>query len=62
MMTDDKRLKFEIMMTDSPIFIWVELQEKKYLLSVKLYDEKGEPNNSMVAAYVGLGGAVNVDT
>ena len=62
MMTDDKRLKFEIMMTDSLSFhMGGTSGEEIPFYPVKLYDEKGEPNNSMVAAYVGLSGdTVNI--
>ena len=62
MMTDDKRLKFEIMMTDSLNFhMGGTSGDKIPFYPVKLYDEKGEPNNSMVAAYVGLSGdTVNI--
>ena len=62
MMTDDKRLKFEIMMTDSLNFhMGGTSGEEIPFYPVKLYDEKGEPNNSMVAAYVGLSGdTVNI--
>ena len=62
MMTDDKRLKFEIMMTDSLNFHMGGTSGKEIpFYPVKLYDEKGEPNNSMVAAYVGLSGdTVNI--
>ena len=62
MMTDDKRLKFEIMMTDSLNFhMGGTSGEEIPFYPVKLYDEKGDPNNSMVAAYVGLSGdTVNI--
>ena len=62
MMTDDKRLKFEIMMTDSLNFhMGGTSGEEIPFYPVKLYDEKGEPNNSRVAAYVGLSGdTVNI--
>ena len=62
MMTDDKRLKIEIMMTDSLNFhMGGTSGEEIPFYPVKLYDEKGEPNNSMVAAYVGLSGdTVNI--
>jgi len=62
MMTDDKRLKFEIMMTDSLDFHMGGTSGKDIpFYPVKLFDDNGEPNNSMVAAYVGLSGeTVNI--
>ena len=62
MMTDDKRLKFEIMMTDSLDFHMGGTSGKDIAFyPVKLFDDNGEPNNSMVAAYVGLSGeTVNI--
>ena len=55
MMTDDKKLKFEIMMTDSLDFhMGGTSGEDIPFYPVKLYDDEGEPNNSMVAAYVGF--------
>ena len=62
MMTDDKRLKFEIMMTDSLNFHMGGTSGKDIpFYPVKLFDENGEPNNSMVAAFVGLSGeTVNI--
>ena len=63
MMTDDKRLKFEIMMTDSLNFhMGGTSGEDIPFYPVKLYDNDGEPNNTMVAAYVGLTGeTVNIE-
>ena len=63
MMTDDKKLKFEIMMTDSLDFhMGGTSGEDIPFYPVKLYDDEGEPNNSMVAAYVGLTGeTVNIE-
>ena len=63
MMTDDKKLKFEIMMTDSLDFHMGGTSGKNIpFYPVKLYDDDGEPNNSMVAAYVGLTGeTVNIE-
>ena len=63
MMTDDKKLKFEIMMTDSLDFhMGGTSGEDIPFYPVKLYDDDGEPNNSMVAAYVGLTGeTVNIE-
>ena len=63
MMTDDKKLKFEIMMTDSLDFhMGGTSGENIPFYPVKLYDDEGEPNNSMVAAYVGLTGeTVNIE-
>lgn len=62
MMTDDKRLKFEIMMTDSLNFhMGGTSGEEIPFYPVKLFEDNGEPNNSMVAAYVGLSGeTVNI--
>ena len=62
MMTDDNRLRFEIMMTDSLDFHMGGTSGKDIpFYPVKLYDEKGEPNKSMIAAYVGLTGeTVNI--
>ena len=62
MMTDDKRLKFEIMMTDSLNFhMGGTSGEDIPFYPVKLFDDEGEPNNSMVAAYVGISGeTVNI--
>ena len=62
MMTDDNRLRFEIMMTDSLKFHMGGTSGKDIpFYPVKLYDEKGEPNKSMIAAYVGLTGeTVNI--
>ena len=63
MMTDDKKLKFEIMMTDSLDFHMGGTSDENIpFYPVKLYDDDGEPNNSMVAAYVGLTGeTVNIE-
>ena len=62
MMTDDKKLKFEIMMTDSLDFHMGGTSGQDIpFYPVKLFDENGEPNNSMVAAYVGISGeTVNI--
>ena len=62
MMTDDKRLRFEILMTDSLDFHMGGTSGKDIpFYPVKLYTDKGEPNNSMIAAYVGLTGeTVNI--
>ncbi len=62
MMTDDKRLKFEIMMTDSLNFHMGGTSGKDIpFYPVKLFDDEGEPNNSMVAAFVGISGeTVNI--
>ena len=63
MMTDDKRLKFEIMMTDSLNFHMGGTSGKDIpFYPVKLFDDEGEPNNSMVAAFVGISGeTVNIE-
>ena len=62
MMTDDNRLRFEIMMTDSLDFHMGGTSGKEIpFYPVKLYDEQGSPNKSMIAAYVGLTGeTVNI--
>ena len=62
MMTDDNRLRFEIMMTDSLDFHMGGTSGKEIpFYPVKLYDEEGNPNKSMIAAYVGLTGeTVNI--
>ena len=62
MMTDDNRLRFEIMMTDSLDFHMGGTSGKEIpFYPVKLYDEEGNRNKSMIAAYVGLTGeTVNI--
>ncbi|MBN4080821.1 GAF domain-containing protein [Caldithrix abyssi] len=62
MMTEDKRLRFEIMMTDSLDFHMGGTSGKDIpFYPVKLYTDEGEPNKSMIAAYVGLTGeTVNI--
>ena len=62
MMTDDKQLRFEILMTDSLDFHMGGTSGKDIpFYPVKLYTDNGEPNNSMIAAYVGLTGeTVNI--
>jgi len=62
MMTDDGRLRFEIMMTDSLDFHMGGTSGKDIpFYPVKLYTDEGEPNKSMIAAYVGLTGeTVNI--
>ena len=62
MMTDDNRLRFEIMMTDSLDFHMGGTSGKDIpFYPVKLYDEEGNQNKSMIAAYVGLTGeTVNI--
>ena len=62
MMTDDRRLRFEIMMTDSLNFHMGGTSGQDIpFYPVKLYDDEGEPNKSMIAAYVGLTGeTVNI--
>ena len=62
MMTDDKRLRFKIMMTDSLDFHMGGTSGKDIpFYPVKLYTDEGEPNKSMIAAYVGLTGeTVNI--
>ncbi len=63
MMTDDQRLKFEIMMTDSLNFHMGGTSGKDIpFYPVRLYGEDGKPNTSMNAAYVGLTGeTVNIE-
>jgi HD-GYP domain-containing protein (c-di-GMP phosphodiesterase class II) len=62
MMTDDKRLRFEIMMTDSLNFHMGGTSGKEIpFYPVKLYGEDGTPNKNMIAAYVGITGeTVNI--
>tara|TARA_B100001142_G_scaffold7466_1_gene7415 strand:- start:6109 stop:7794 length:1686 start_codon:yes stop_codon:yes gene_type:complete len=62
MMTNDNRLRFEIMMTDSLSFHMGGTSGKDIpFYPVKLYDDEGKPNKSMIAAYVGLTGeTVNI--
>ncbi len=62
MMTDEKSLKFEIMMTDSLNFHMGGTSGKDIpFYPVKLYLDDGEPNKHMNAAYVGLyGETVNI--
>ena len=55
MMTDDKKLKFEIMMTDSLDFHMGGTSGQDIpFYPVKLFDENGEPNNSMAVSYTHL--------
>ncbi|MFQ6604646.1 MAG: HD domain-containing phosphohydrolase [Fidelibacterota bacterium] len=63
MMTDDHRLKFEIMMTDSLNYHMGGTTGNDIpFYPVRLYDEDGKPNTTMIAAYVGLTGeTVNID-
>ena len=57
MMTDDQRLKFEIIMTDSLHFhMGGTSGEDIPFYPVKLYTDEGEENKSMIAAYVSLTG------
>ena len=57
MMTDDQRLKFEIIMTDSLNFhMGGTSGEDIPFYPVKLYKDEGEENKSMIAAYVALTG------
>lgn len=62
MMTDDQRLRFKIMMTDSLDFHMGGTSGKDIpFYPVKLYDENGEANKSMIAAYVAITGeTVNI--
>ena len=57
MMTDNQRLKFEIIMTDSLNFhMGGTSGEDIHFYPVKLYTDEGEENKSMIAAYVALTG------
>ena len=57
MMTDNQRLKFEIIMTDSLNFhMGGTSGEDIPFYPVKLYTDEGEKNKSMIAAYVALTG------
>ncbi len=57
MRTDDHCLRFEIMMTDSLNFHMGGTSGKDIpFYPIKLYNEDGEPNKTMNAAYVGLTG------
>ena len=57
MMTDDQRLKFEIIMTDCLSFhMGGTSGEDIPFYPVKLYTDEGEENKSMIAAYVALTG------
>ena len=63
MMTDNQRLRFEIMMTDSLNFhMGGTSGENIPFYPVKLYTDEGEANKTMIAAYVGLtGDTVNIE-
>ncbi len=63
MMTEDQRLRFAIMMTDSLNFHMGGTSGKEIpFYPVRLYQEDGSPNRSMIAAYVGLTGeTVNIE-
>lgn len=62
MMTDDQRLKFEIMRTDSlNYYMGGTSGEEIPFYPVKLYLDDGKPNYHMIAAYAGLTGeTVNI--
>ncbi|MBF90022.1 MAG: phosphohydrolase [Candidatus Marinimicrobia bacterium] len=62
MMTDDNRLKFEIVRTDSLKFhMGGTSGEEIPFYPVKLYTEEGKPNHAMIAAHAGLTGeAINI--
>lgn len=62
MKTEDQRLKFEIMMTDSLQFHMGGTSGKEIpFYPVKLYNDDGQPNKQMISAYVGLTGeTVNI--
>ena len=56
-MTDNKRLKFEIVRTDSLKFHMGGTSGKEIpFYPIKLYNNDGKPNKSMIAAYAGLTG------
>ena len=56
-MTDNKRLKFEIVRTDSLKFHMGGTSGKEIpFYPIKLYNDDGKPNKSMIAAYAGLTG------
>jgi len=62
MKTDDDRLRFEIMKTDSLNFHMGGTSGQNIpFYPVKLYDDDGKPNKNMISAYVGLTGeTVNI--
>ncbi len=62
MMTDDERLRFEIMMTDSLDFHMGGTSGKDIpFYPIKLYKDDGKPNEIMIAAFVALTGqTVNI--
>ena len=62
MMTDDQRLRFEIMMTDSLDFHMGGTSGKDIpFYPIKLYKDDGKPNETMIAAFVALTGqTVNI--
>ncbi len=62
MKTDDDRLRFEIMMTDSLKFHMGGTSGQDIpFYPVKLYEDDGAPNKHMISAYVGLTGeTVNI--
>ncbi|MBT87999.1 MAG: phosphohydrolase [Candidatus Marinimicrobia bacterium] len=62
MKTDDNRLRFEIMMTDSLKFHMGGTSGQDIpFYPVKLYEDDGKPNKHMISAYVGLTGeTVNI--
>ena len=63
MMTDDQRLRFEIMMTDSLDFHMGGTSGKDIpFYPIKLYTDDGKPNETMIAAFVALTGqTVNIE-
>jgi len=62
MRTNDNSLRFEIMMTDSLNFHMGGTSGKDIpFYPIKLYNDDGEPNETMIAAYVALTGkTVNI--
>jgi len=62
MKTEDDRLRFEIMMTDSLKFHMGGTSGQDIpFYPVKLYEDDGKPNKNMISAYVGLTGeTVNI--
>jgi len=61
--TEDNRLRFEIMITDSlGIYKGGNSGEEITFYPISLYDEHGNPNNHMVAAWAAISGqTVNID-
>ena len=57
MMTDDQRLRFSIMITDSlNVHMGVTSVKEITFYPVKLYNDDGKPNENMIAANAGING------